>query len=218
MKKDGRGADDLRKWMVQSQIICRGVANPEVVDAMKRVPREMFVGPGLAGSAFDDCPLPIGLGQTISQPYIVAYMTEQLSLVKTDRVLEIGTGSGYQTAILAEIAAAVYTVEIIGELSERARGRLFALGYDNIHFRTADGTFGWPEESPFDAIIVTAAPASIPEVLLSQLSDGGRMVIPVGGAVQYLRRLTRTRDGFRDEPLIGVRFVPLTGGMQEGGQ
>lgn len=218
MNSDKNGADDLRKRMVRSQIISRGVLDPGVVDAMKKVPRELFVGGSLAGAAFDDSPLPIGFGQTISQPYIVAYMTEQLALRKSDRVLEIGTGSGYQTAVLASIASAVYTIEIIGELSERARRILSALGYGNIHYRTGDGSRGWPEEAPFDAIIVTAAPESVPEALPPQLAEGGRMVIPVGGGVQYLRKLTRKGDRFEDESLIGVRFVPLTGGIEEGGR
>lgn len=218
MNSDKAGTDDLRKRMVRSQIISRGVLDPRVVDAMKSVPRELFVGGALAGDAFDDTPLPIGFGQTISQPYIVAYMTEQLGLGKSDRVLEIGTGSGYQTAILASIASAVYTVEIISELSERASRVLSALGYGNIHYRTGDGSRGWPEEAPFDAIIVTAAPESVPEALPRQLAEGGRMVIPVGVGVQYLRKLTRKGDRIEDESLIGVRFVPLTGGIEEGGR
>ncbi len=216
---DGKDTEhESRVEMVQSQIAERGVADQAVLDAMVRVPRESFIGPSLRESAFFDGPLSIGFGQTISQPYIVAYMTEQLFLGKNDRVLEIGTGCGYQTAVLAEIAARVYTVEIIDALAREAKERLLDLGYRNIEFRTGDGADGWPEEAPFDAIMVTAAPAAVPRPLTDQLADGGRLVIPVGISMQYLRRLTRTGDRIRGESLIGVRFVPMTGKTEEDGK
>ncbi|HSG29876.1 MAG TPA: protein-L-isoaspartate(D-aspartate) O-methyltransferase [Candidatus Krumholzibacterium sp.] len=208
---------ESRIEMVHSQIVERGVVDQAVLDAMIRVPRESFIDPSTKDSAFFDGPLPIGFGQTISQPYIVAYMTEQLFLRRNDRVLEIGTGCGYQTAVLAEIAARVYTLEIIDALARKAKERLLALGYRNIEFRTGDGADGWPEEAPFDAIIVTAAPAVVPRTLTDQLADGGRLVIPVGTHMQYLRRLTRSGDDIRGERLIGVRFVPLTGKTEEDG-
>ncbi|MBD3178285.1 MAG: protein-L-isoaspartate O-methyltransferase, partial [Candidatus Latescibacteria bacterium] len=152
--------------------------------------------------------------QTISQPYIVAYMTEQLSIGKDDRVLEIGTGCGYQTAVLAEIAGHVYTMEIIRELSERSENILGELDYDNVSFRVGDGSLGWPEEAPFDAIMVTAAPVRIPEELKKQLAEGGRMIIPAGTFSQRIYRITRSGGSFRTEELIGVRFVPMTGRIE----
>jgi protein-L-isoaspartate(D-aspartate) O-methyltransferase len=208
--------DKQRSAMVRTQIISRGVVDRLVIEAMKKVPRELMVGADDRSISFQDGPLPIGCGQTISQPYIVAYMTEQLRLTGTDRVLEIGTGSGYQTAVLAEIVAEVYTIEIIDELSQRARRLLMDLGYDNIRFRTDDGSEGWQEEAPFDAIMVTASPPSIPDVLMGQLVDGGRLILPAGVSTQCLFRITRTDDNFEKEQLIGVRFVPMTGRVQEG--
>lgn len=204
----------MRSMMVRDQIERRGVTDRSVLDAMRRVPREEMVLPSDRRHAFVDGPLSIGSGQTISQPFIVAYMTEQLGLSGGERVLEIGTGSGYQTAVLAEIAARVYTIEIIDELAERAESTLSRLGYSNIEFRTGDGSLGWPEQAPFDAIIVTAAPLVMPETLRDQLAPGGRLVVPVGGEIQYLRRITRTAEGFEDERLIGVRFVPMTGRIE----
>ncbi|MCK4537838.1 MAG: protein-L-isoaspartate(D-aspartate) O-methyltransferase [Candidatus Krumholzibacteria bacterium] len=202
--------------MVRTQIISRGVVDQRVIKAMNKVPRELMVSVEDRSISFQDGPLSIGCGQTISQPYIVAYMTEQLQLTGTDRVLEIGTGSGYQTAVLAEIVSEVYTVEIIDELSQRARVVLMDLGYDNIRFRTGDGSEGWPEEAPFDAIMVTASPPSIPDALRRQLVDGGRLIVPAGVTFQYLFKIIRKGDTFEEDQLIGVRFVPMTGRIQEG--
>ena len=204
-----------REEMVRTQIVSRDISDEGVLSAMRKVPRELLVRPEDCRCAFYDGPLSIGCGQTISQPYIVAYMTELLRLRSGDRVLEIGTGSGYQTAILAELATAVYTVEIIPELSGRAQRALAAMGYTNIEFRTGDGCDGWPDEAPFDAIIVTAAPEQVPPALKKQLADGGRLVIPVGSSAQYIHRIVRCGDDFEDEGLIAVRFVPLTGGATE---
>jgi protein-L-isoaspartate(D-aspartate) O-methyltransferase len=200
-----------REEMVRTQIASRDIVDEGVLSAMRKVPRELFVRPEDYRAAFQDGPLPIGCGQTISQPYIVAYMTELLCIRPGARVLEVGTGCGYQTAVLAELAEKVFTVEIIGELSVRARETLSAMGYSNIEFRTGDGRDGWPEEAPFDAIIVTAAPGQVPPALRDQLADGGRLVIPVGTSVQYMHRIVRRGDEFEDEGLIAVRFVPLTG-------
>jgi protein-L-isoaspartate(D-aspartate) O-methyltransferase len=207
-------ADEKRAAMVMTQIISRGVRDERVLDAMRKVPRERFVREKDLDLAFYDGPLSIGSGQTISQPYIVAYMTEMLSLTEKDRVLEIGTGCGYQTAVLAEVAAEVYSVEIVEELSERARGILEELGYGNVHLRTGDGSEGWPEYAPFDAIMVTAAPARVPKILIEQLADGGRMIVPVGVYEQYLRLVTKKGDEVEERDLIGVRFVPMTGHVQ----
>jgi protein-L-isoaspartate(D-aspartate) O-methyltransferase len=200
-----------REEMVRTQIAARDISDEKVLGAMKRVPRELFVRPEDYRCAFYDGPLSIGCGQTISQPYIVAYMTELLGLRGGERVLEIGTGSGYQTAVLAEIAGKVCTVEIIPELSRHAQEILASMGYSNIEFKTGDGGKGWPEKGPFDAIIVTAAPANVPRALKEQLLDGGRLIIPVGSSVQYIHRITRSGDKFNDEGMIAVRFVPLTG-------
>ena len=204
-----------REEMVRTQIASRDISDENVLAAMRVVPRELLVRPEDCRCAFFDGPLSIGCGQTISQPYIVAYMTELLGIGGGDRVLEIGTGSGYQTAVLAELAAVVYTVEIIPELSGQAQGALAAMGYSNIEFRAGDGCAGWPEEAPFDAIIVTAAPEHVPPALKEQLADGGRLVIPVGSSAQYIHRIIRRSDDFEDEGLIAVRFVPLTGGAQD---
>ena len=207
-----------RKQMVQKQIAGRGVRDPRVLQAMLSVPRHRFVPAPMRPMAYNDSPLPIGEGQTISQPYIVAYMTEALQLQETDRVLEIGTGSGYQAAILAQLAARVYSVEIIAELARRASKTLQELGYDNVIVKAADGYRGWPEKAPFDAIIVTAAPKQIPRVLKEQLKIGGRMIIPVGpqSSHQELTLLIRTgKESWRSERLIPVRFVPMTGGIDK---
>ncbi len=200
--------------MVETQIEARGVRDPRVVSAMKNVPRELFVPDDQRERAFFDGPLCIGHGQTISQPYIVAYMTEKLGVRPGDRVLEIGTGCGYQTAVLAELAGHVYTVEIVRPLAEKARRRLEQAGYDNISFLASDGTLGWKEESPFDAIMVTAAPPRIPGGLIQQLEDGGRMIVPVGELSQILYKITRRGDDFEKKSLLGVRFVPMTGGIE----
>ena len=201
-----------REEMVRTQIASRDISDERILAAMRKVPREFFVRPEDGQAAFHDGPLPIGCGQTISQPYIVAYMTDLLGLREGDRVLEVGTGCGYQTAVLAELADRVHTIEIIPELSERARETLSAMGYSNIDFSTGDGRDGWPEEAPFDAIIVTAAPGQVPPALKEQLADGGRLVIPVGTSAQYIHRIVRRGGEFEDEGLLAVRFVPLTGG------
>jgi protein-L-isoaspartate(D-aspartate) O-methyltransferase len=202
-----------RESMVLVQIEARGVENPDVLKAMLTVPRHDFVPENYLTQAYDDHPLPIGYGQTISQPYIVALMTEALDLDEGDRVLEIGTGSGYQAAILAELVREVYTIEIIPELAFEAEDRLFSLGYTNIQVLNADGYFGWEDQAPFDAVIVTAAPDHLPQPLIEQLDEGARMIIPIGpiGAVQSLW-LFENQDGDIKAANLGpVSFVPLTG-------
>lgn len=202
-----------REHMVRTQIEARGVKGAEVLAAMRKVPRHLFVPAQLASSAYDDAPLPIGSEQTISQPYIVAFMTESLRLKKSDKVLEIGTGSGYQAAVLAEIAGEVYSIEIVCSLADRAKDTLARAGYERVTVRCADGYQGWREHAPFDAVIVTAAPPSIPKPLVDQLAEGGRMVVPVGADAnaQELVRLTKTGGEVRKETLLPVRFVPMTG-------
>jgi protein-L-isoaspartate(D-aspartate) O-methyltransferase len=200
--------------MVRQQIAARGVSDSKVLQAMRTVPREAFLPKWHRESAYDDMPLPIGAGQTISQPYIVAYMIEGLLLTGGEKALEIGTGSGYAAAVLAEIAGEVYTVERNAELAGSAAAVLVALGYDNVHVRHGDGTLGWPEEAPFDAIVVTAGGPEVPETLKQQLAIGGRLVIPVGTskASQQLVRVTRlSGTEFDMQALVGVRFVPLVG-------
>ena len=202
-----------RREMVVRQILGREVRDSATLRAMLSVPRHEFV-PDKRANAYADFPLPIGYGQTISQPYIVAFMTEQLGLTPRSRVLEVGTGSGYQAAVLAEIAAEVYTIEIVAPLAEEAAARLARLGYGRVHVRTGDGYNGWPEAAPFDAIIVTAAAGFVPPPLVEQLRPGGRMVIPVGEvrAVQQLLLVEKAADGrTTTRTLIPVRFVPLTG-------
>jgi protein-L-isoaspartate(D-aspartate) O-methyltransferase len=198
--------------MVRFQIRGRGVRDQQVLAAMERVPRHEFVPQHLLDEAYEDRPLPIGYGQTISQPYIVALMTELLELEDTDRVLEIGTGSGYQAAILAEIVAEVYTVEIVEPLAREARVRLGRLGYENVKARHADGYFGWEEFAPYDAIVVTAAPDHVPAPLVEQLKDEASLVIPVGpaGGYQTLWKITRRGDKTVRRDVSGVLFVPLT--------
>jgi protein-L-isoaspartate(D-aspartate) O-methyltransferase len=202
-----------RMEMVDRQIRRRGITDQDVLEAMERVPRHEFVPKEYESQAYADHPLPIGHGQTISQPYIVALMTELLRLQRSDRVLEIGTGSAYQAAILAEIVDEVYTVEIVEPLATQATERLARLGYDNARVLHADGYYGWPEHAPFDAIIVTAAPDHIPQPLVQQLADGGKLVIPVGppGGYQTLWEITKTDDGIQKRNVTGVLFVPLTG-------
>ena len=204
-----------REQMVEKQIKARGVRDRRVLEAMRKVPRHRFVKKEYWPEAYADEPLPIGYGQTISQPYIVAYMTEQLQLKGDEKVLEIGTGSGYQAAILAELAKDVYTIEIIPELAHHADSVLQSLGYQNVHVRVGDGYLGWPEAAPFDAIIVTAAPEQIPSPLLEQLKVGGRMIIPLGDFYQDLVLVVKTEKGIRKERKIPVRFVPMTGKAQE---
>lgn len=197
--------------MVAQHLLARDIRDSTVLAAMASVPRHLYVPKDLRRYAYYDSPLPIGNGQTISQPYIVALMTQSLRLDSGDRVLEVGTGSGYQAAILAEIAAEVYTIEIIPELADRSRQLLQELGYNNINVRLGDGYLGWPEKAPFDAVIVTAAPDHVPRALVEQLTDGGRLVLPVGDQYQELIRITRTGDVEQTERLLPVRFVPMTG-------
>jgi len=199
----------LRARMVEEQIRARGVVDPAVLAAMERVPRHLFVPEGERGSAYADHPLPIGHGQTISQPFIVAYMTAAARVAPGDRVLEVGTGSGYQAAVLAEIAREVYTIELIPALAARAERVLRELGYAGVQVRSGDGYAGWPEHAPFDAIVVTAAPDHVPPALVEQLAVGGRMVIPVGTGEQEMRIITRSASGVTEQVTIPVRFVPL---------
>jgi protein-L-isoaspartate(D-aspartate) O-methyltransferase len=200
-----------RNAMVDQQIRAREITAPAVLDAMRKVPRHRFVPAGVRHLAYDDHPLPIGYEQTISQPYIVAYMTEAADISPRDKVLEIGTGSGYQAAILGEVAREVYTIEIVPELAASASGTLAELGYTNVHARAGNGYLGWPEHAPFDAILVTAAPDQIPQALVDQLALGGRMVVPVGDIVQNMMIIERTKKGVITRQTIPVRFVPMTG-------
>ena len=199
-----------RVRMVREQIERRGVSDPRVLRAMEAVPRHLFVPESFRASAHDDGPLPIGEGQTISQPYIVAFMSEAIRPRPADRVLEVGTGSGYQTAVLSRLVRHVDTIEVRPRLAEIADRRLRNLGYTNVTSRVGDGHLGLPEEAPFDAIVVTAAPQEMPPALLDQLAVGGRLVIPLGTLDQELVRVTRREDGYDREPLLPVRFVPLT--------
>jgi protein-L-isoaspartate(D-aspartate) O-methyltransferase len=201
----------LREQMVIEQIEARGVIDSTVLSAMRSVPRHRFVPTLYQSQAYDDHPLPIGEEQTISQPFIVAVMTEALELSASERVLEVGTGSGYQAAVLSEIVSEVYSIEIIAALGLRAESTLATLGYHNVTVRIGDGYQGWAEQAPFDAIIVTAAPDHIPQPLVDQLAMGGRLVIPVGHEDQSLLVLKRTKKGIEREKRFGVRFVPMTG-------
>ena len=226
---DGRAADgprvtalpsdgdtDRRTRMVETQIVARGVRDARVLAAMRKVPRHLFVEPAQRAQAYEDHPLPIPGNQTISQPYIVALMTELLELKPASRVLEIGTGSGYQSAVLGELAKEVYTIEIVPELAELAASRLKELGYDNVTVREGDGYRGWPEHAPFDAVIVTAAPERIPQPLLDQLAPGGILVIPVGGFFQELKVFRKSTDGrITEKDILPVRFVPMTGEVEK---
>jgi protein-L-isoaspartate(D-aspartate) O-methyltransferase len=201
-----------RLRMVEEQIIGRGIKDPRVIAAMKKVPRHLFVEEALQSQAYSDHPLPIGDKQTISQPYIVALMTEALKLERRGKVLEIGTGSGYQTAILAELAGKVFSIERIRLIAIKARKLIYELGYLNVEIKFSDGTSGWAEESPFDAIIVTAGAPEIPQPLVDQLSIGGRLIVPVGDPYsQDLLRIIKTEQGMKKEDLGGCRFVKLIG-------
>jgi len=202
-----------RRRMVEDQVVARGVRDPRVIDAMLKVPRHKFVEQALESQAYQDAPLPIGEKQTISQPYMVAVMSEALLLDGTEKVLEVGTGSGYQAAVLALLADRVFSLERIPALARRARKSLDACGYSKVNIRLADGTLGWREMAPFDAIIVTAGAPDVPRDYLDQLAVGGRLVIPVGDRMsQVLMRMTRTTENeFKEEKLLGCRFVPLVG-------
>jgi len=210
---------EARKRMVREQLepAGRGITHAGVLAAMAKVPRHELVPEPLRSAAYADSPLPIGLGQTISQPYIVAFMTQALDPQPGDRVLEVGTGSGYQAAVLAELVGAVYTIEIVEPLARRAEADLRRLGYSNVFVRAGDGYLGWPEAAPFDAVIVTCAPDHVPEPLTAQLRDGGRMIIPVGpdGGNQQLILLVKQGDRLRRQAVLPVRFVPMTGPARE---
>ncbi len=197
--------------MVRDQLRGRDVVNPRVLDAMSRVPRHLFVPDAVRVDAYGDFPLPIGHGQTISQPYIVGFMSQALEVEPHHRVLEIGTGSGYQAAILAELAREVYTIEIVAALSDRARKTLDELGYKNVRLKTGNGYLGWPEHAPYDRVMVTAAPDAVPGPLVEQLRVGGLMAIPVGTVDQELRILRRTDRGLETLHTLPVRFVPMVG-------
>lgn len=198
-----------RRQMVDEQIKARGISSSAVLDVMARVPRHLFVPPEVRHLAYEDTPLPIGQGQTISQPFIVAYMTEALQLARDHTVLEIGTGSGYQAAVLAELVREVYTIEIVAELAQRARRTLKDAGYRNVQVKTGNGYLGWPERAPFPRIIVTAAPDEIPSALLDQLAVGGMMVIPVGTMFQEMTIVTKGTHGVTQQTTMPVRFVPM---------
>lgn len=201
--------------MVRDQIEARGIEDSRVLAALRAVPRHRFVPDDVSGRAYADTPLSIGYEQTISQPYIVAFMSEALHLDPGERVLEVGTGSGYQAAVLAELGVEVYTIEIVEPLAMRARATLRDLGYDDVQVRGGDGYRGWPEHAPFDAIIITAAPDHVPQPLIDQLAPGGRMILPVGGSGrQELVRLRKSDEGIARERLLPVRFVPMTGEAQ----
>jgi protein-L-isoaspartate(D-aspartate) O-methyltransferase len=205
-----------RERMVTEQIIARGISDQRVISAMLKVPRHLFVPENQRSLAYEDYPLPIGDGQTISQPYIVAYMTECLNLTSNDRVLEIGTGSGYQAAILAQIAHEVYTIEYIKSLGTRAQELFKQMNYSNIHVKIGDGYKGWPKYAPFNAIIVTCAPEKIPEPLIQQLSEGGRIIVPVGKefSVQELVRGVKVKGKLETKTTLPVRFVPMIQGKE----
>lgn len=200
---------EFRHEMVRRQIARRGVRDTAVLRAMREVPRHLFVPDAPAAVAYGDHALPIGQGQTISQPYVVAFMAEAADIGPGERVLEIGTGSGYGAAVLAELAAEVYTIEIVPELADQARDALRGAGYEDVRVRTGNGWLGWPEHAPYHAIVVTAAPDQVPEALVEQLAMDGMLVVPVGERVQTLRVLRKTPDGLREEGSLSVRFVPM---------
>lgn len=214
IKNSGDEHAEKRKAMIESQIRRRGISDPRLLQALEKVPRHFFVPVRFQKQAYNDEPLPIGFSQTISQPYIVAYMIDQLQLKGSEKVLEIGTGSGYQTAVLAEMAEKIYSIEIIPELSRHAEKTLSDLRYSNIHFRIGDGHGGWPEEAPFDAIIVSAAPETVPNTLKEQLALGGRMIIPIGEEQQDLIFLLNAGEKVESFRKIPVRFVPMTGNRE----
>ncbi len=213
---EGGGSEwaSRREAMVRQQIEARGVKDPAVLEAMREVPRHRFVPSDYQAEAYQDTPLPIGESQTISQPYIVALMTELLEVERGDKVLEVGTGSGYQAAVLAAMGVEVFSIEIRTPLCERAGAILAELGYSKAHVRCGDGYGGWPDEAPFQGVIVTAAPEVIPRPLLEQLAEGGHMVIPVGSFYQELKVITRRGEDFEERSVIPVRFVPMTGEVE----
>jgi protein-L-isoaspartate(D-aspartate) O-methyltransferase len=203
--------DALREAMVRNQVMHRGINDPAVLAALRKVPRHLFIPEDYRREAYEDYPLPIGEGQTISQPYIVALMTQMLDIKPGCKVLEIGTGSGYQAAVLAEMGADVYTIEILPALAEQARDRLHRLGYDGVHVLVGDGYRGYLAAAPFDAIIVTAAPEKIPQPLVDQLKVGGRLVVPIGKYTQELKLVRKEGNGTTTEDMLPVRFVPMVG-------
>ncbi|MFH1453729.1 MAG: protein-L-isoaspartate(D-aspartate) O-methyltransferase [Armatimonadota bacterium] len=208
--------EKVRIQMVETQLIERGVIDRRVLDAMSKVKRHLFVPDPMKDSAYADHPLPIGEGQTISQPYVVALMTEMLALKGNEKVLEIGTGSGYQAAVLGELAKKVYTIEIFDYLADSARKRLKSMGYGNVYVKCGNGWLGWPEHAPFDAIIVTCAPDELPKALVSQLAEGGKMVIPVGELpYQELKIITKKNGKIEVENIIPVSFVPMLDKTQD---
>jgi protein-L-isoaspartate(D-aspartate) O-methyltransferase len=202
----------LRMEMVETQLLARGIRDERVLQAMGKVPRHLFLNPDSRERAYDDRPVPIGHGQTLSQPYIVAFMTEQLNLDWNDKVLEIGTGSGYQTAVLAELVRRVFTLEIVASLSQSARSLLGSLGYANIEYSVGDGRLGWPQAAPFQAILAAAAAEVVPPLLLEQLSDGGRIILPLGAEHQDLWLVRRSGGELVSQRLLPVRFVPMIWG------
>jgi protein-L-isoaspartate(D-aspartate) O-methyltransferase len=212
LQAQNRSFEMERNEMVSRQIEARGITHQPTLDAMRKVPRHLFIPDYLWGSAYKDGPLPIGYQQTISQPYIVAYMTALIEPEATDKILEIGTGSGYQAAVLGEIADSVFTVEIVDELAKSASDKLQSLGYENVYVKDGDGYFGWPEFAPYDKIIVTAAAEKIPPLLVEQLKEGGKMILPVGPefSVQYLILVEKKNGKVKETNMLPVRFVPFT--------
>jgi protein-L-isoaspartate(D-aspartate) O-methyltransferase len=213
---DAANREDGRARMVREQLRGRDITDPRVLEVMGRLPRHLFVPEAGQASAYDDHPVPIGYGQTISQPYIVAFMTQALKVQPDHKVLEIGTGSGYQAAVLGELARDVYTIEIVEPLGEQARKTLESLGYRNVHVRIGNGYLGWPEQAPFDRIMVTAAPEEIPSELVEQLAVNGLMAVPVGSVFQELRILRKTEAGLETLETMPVRFVPMVKGRSGG--
>jgi protein-L-isoaspartate(D-aspartate) O-methyltransferase len=214
----GDGFELLRQGMVEQQLKQRGITQPEVLAAMSQVPQHLFVPDSLREQAYADQPLALGQGRTVYQPYVVALMTHLLDLKRGDKVLEIGTGSGYHAAVLSRIAREVYSIEIVEPVASQASKRLSVLGYHNVEVRVGDGYRGWPEKAPFDAILLSAAPAQIPKPLLDQLREGGKMVAPVGGFFQDLQVITKTADGLEKRTIIPVRLSPMKGKAQNGGR
>jgi len=214
----GDGYEALRHAMVEQQVKQRGITKPEVLAAMEQVPRHLFVPDSARTDAYTDRPLALGQGRTVYQPYVVALMTSLLDLKHGDKVLEIGTGSGYHAAVLSRIARTVYSVEIVDVVASQASKRLSVLGYHNVEVRVGDGFQGWAEKAPFDAILLSAAPPTIPKPLLAQLRVGGKMVAPVGGFFQDLQVITKTADGLEKRTVIPVRLSPMKGKVQNGGR